>query len=1155
MNPSASRKSSSSSQPRERRTSTSSASSRPSSSLSSRPSSSLSAPRPLSRVSASRPLSSLTTRPPSAGSSYRPQSRFSGRPPSRAAQRTKLLPQYLALAQQVTGVNEEEDDGEAMRGMVEYLMKRLDTISASKAAVRVDMEYIDRAISGTALKARVRLQEKASMGLEHCYEKLKAHVENQENDLDSEIKISRIPDHLKFLIELSEPPSAATEAFADLYLENVRNPPPPAPTLTWADILAEEPFEGEHWEGILDPINVDDDWDSTPSLSPLNSDDLALDDDDSSLDSPFNRHLELISEGSSPRQPKEPAFAYPDDDPALFEDLSARQYWRKEWESDIDASRPFDLGDPSTLGPSIARVAAKAREGRYSQRIGPLEKYIDEEDMVREVLMALQGRENIALMSTIGRFSTSFSTPRLVHLTPLSQASILESFARAATTVQSLRCFTKAIFTSCFEELSSGTNHNPEPSAQGLHSALTRTSEAFADAIDQEVRDFDAWCAAREEQICLASQGATEEPLIVSLLETQNALSEQYDEAFDVVLEALRNVFIVTRTEDGTQQIQTKRSPAGQSTFLLDTLFSTLQEHTERNSLVVSRMLMRIFVRTAEPMWAMVGKWLRDGMSILSGAHGEKSADLEEEFFIESSGVGIGMMSMGLLDPDFWKEGYSLREQYVHAVTGGGFGESGMPDKRPLVPSFLKHVADPILETGKAIGLVRALGLGQFSQGFTDWTSFADVIASSLDETIEGERELEQLGGRDDRLASLFSVSVDSLSRVVYDRLSPVCEVTGRSLVKIIVEDCELWRHVNAVEDVYLMRRGDAISHFIDTIDSSQSWADFHFLNTAFGDVVRSTQKVGVEEWIQLSLVRLSHRNHREADRHIHRTVKAFDGLQLEYAVPFPLTYIFRPEIIQKYSEIFALLLQIRRAKNVLERILVRGDMAGSSGFREEMKVFYAMRSRLSWFVNTLLNFLTTYVLHVQISKFHEHLGNARSLDEIVHMHDEHLDQMQTRCLLSPNAPVLHRSIISILDMCLHFSGLFVSYSGNTAATHDVSRGSITLKHRSRRLKSQQLNVIGFAPASASFRAESSDEDSDEEFDEEGPAPETSFSSMIQGEGYRVDDMFGTIEQMSKELDGLVRFVRRGVESLSGGVSEAAATFGVLAFALEDWDL
>jgi len=33
-----------------------------------------------------------------------------------------------------------------------------------------------------------------------------------------------------------------------------------------------------------------------------------------------------------------------------------------------------------------------------------------------------------------------------------------------------------------------------------------------------------------------------------------------------------------------------------------------------------------------------------------------------------------------------------------------------------------------------------------------------------------------------------------------------------------------------------------------------------------------------------------------------------------------------------------------------------------------------------------------------------------------------------------------------------------------------------------------------------------------------------------------------------------VRFVRRGVESLAGGVGEAAPAFGVLAFALEDWD-
>jgi hypothetical protein len=72
-------------------------------------------------------------------------------------------------------------------------------------------------------------------------------------------------------------------------------------------------------------------------------------------------------------------------------------------------------------------VAAKAREARYGvgptvqevvprftvQIIGhlltnPGQSYIDEEDMVREVLMALQGRDNIALPYANSHYAVSF---------------------------------------------------------------------------------------------------------------------------------------------------------------------------------------------------------------------------------------------------------------------------------------------------------------------------------------------------------------------------------------------------------------------------------------------------------------------------------------------------------------------------------------------------------------------------------------------------------------------------------------------------------------------------------------------------------------------------------------------------------------------------
>jgi gamma-tubulin complex component 5 len=128
-------------------------------------------------------------------------------------------------------------------------------------------------------------------------------------------------------------------------------------------------------------------------------------------------------------------------------------------------------------------------------------------------------------------------------------------------------------------------------------------------------------------------------------------------------------------------------------------------------------------------------------------------------------------------------------------------------------------------------------------------------------------------------------------------------------------------------------------------MDSQQPWSDFHFLNSAFGDVL----DVGRTKWIESSLVRLSYRGNK--DRAITRTVKSIDGLLVEYAVPFPLTYIFGPRVLQTYGSLFVFLLQIRRAKSVLERILVRGAITSVPHLGTELKVLYAMRSKLSWFI------------------------------------------------------------------------------------------------------------------------------------------------------------------------------------------------------------
>jgi gamma-tubulin complex component 5 len=128
-------------------------------------------------------------------------------------------------------------------------------------------------------------------------------------------------------------------------------------------------------------------------------------------------------------------------------------------------------------------------------------------------------------------------------------------------------------------------------------------------------------------------------------------------------------------------------------------------------------------------------------------------------------------------------------------------------------------------------------------------------------------------------------------------------------------------------------------------MDNHQQWTDFHFLNSAFAGVVEAQKN----KWIQTALVRLAYRGPKE--RSVSRTVRAIDGLMVEYAVPFPLTYIFTARILQVYGTVFVFLLQIRRAKTCLERFLLRGAVANAYRMRMELKAFYAMRSRLSWFI------------------------------------------------------------------------------------------------------------------------------------------------------------------------------------------------------------
>src|SRR5258708_6071884 len=200
-------------------------------------------------------------------------------------------------------------------------------------------------------------------------------------------------------------------------------------------------------------------------------------------------------------------------------------------------------------------------------------------------------------------------------------------------------------------------------------------------------------------------------------------------------------------------------------------------------------------------------------------------------------------------------------------------------------------------------------------------------------------------------------------------------------------------------------------------MDSGQTWSDLHFLNNTFRDTLNKYSL----HLIEPTLFRFSYSGSR--DKASKRTVDALEDLLVEYAAPFPLTYVFDVHASGVYCSIFVFLLQIRRAKSVLEGAPMRDIACHLESKEFANKIIFAMRSKLIWFIkcvppidflshmltisygSNLLSFIVTYVgvctffpsslpqpqlqvVHRQLLSFHASLKLAESLDEMISLHN-----------------------------------------------------------------------------------------------------------------------------------------------------------------------
>jgi gamma-tubulin complex component 5 len=252
------------------------------------------------------------------------------------------------------------------------------------------------------------------------------------------------------------------------------------------------------------------------------------------------------------------------------------------------------------------------------------------------------------------------------------------------------------------------------------------------------------------------------------------------------------------------------------SNRLLDLLLQAVNTQLAIGDLATASKLTEIFTRTAEPVWSGIEKWLRNGIPVSVRPENEEN-DEEEEMDPE---LFIRRRHIELVNPDFWENGYTLRregdedEDEDHSKPGS---------QRLLVPTIFAPMAADILAAGKAVGLLRAIGIASFSSAANrlDWMSFSKLYdkcrdSLSMDSTSSSSDDDSDVPNTDSTYGN--RLIIDSLGAALFDCVSPWCLAAQESLTRLLLEECEMMEHFAGIENFFLMKRGDAMGAFCDQI-------------------------------------------------------------------------------------------------------------------------------------------------------------------------------------------------------------------------------------------------------------------------------------------------------------------------------------------------
>ncbi|KAJ6107198.1 hypothetical protein N7523_008521 [Penicillium sp. IBT 18751x] len=338
--------------------------------------------------------------------------------------------------------------------------------------------------------------------------------------------------------------------------------------------------------------------------------------------------------------------------------------------------------------------------------------------------------------------------------------------------------------------------------------------------------------------------------------------------------------------------------------------------------------------------------------------------------------------------------------------------------RRQNIPQFLEPGIQKVFTTGKSMVFLHHLSAqpDNSEDGSSD-TAFDEIYPATESSSV----------------CLPFPVLVET----AFDRLVDANHSLSSALLrKELDEQCGLWTSLDALQHVYLGKDlsilGTIDAKIFDLMDRGRSWDD-KFLIT---EVARSAFSVMPRIEPSKLVVRSAGSS---ASYKLERSVKILETISIDYVLPWPVANIINQDAIQSYRQISTFLIQIRRAKYALVRERIKDARNSVTNDPNDTHV-HALHHEFLWFLDFLYSHLTYLVISSAEQSLRSTLSNAEDVDAMISAHQTYMSSLKEQCLLSESLAPIHKAVIDILDLCIHFADL--QTARNSEENHDNRIGT-----------------------------------------------------------------------------------------------------------------